>query len=399
MEVELVDLYETLQAVIKASPLAIIILDRNGIVKSWNPAADRVFGWEAKEVLGHLLPIVPEHKRDEFKTLSRRVLEGTAFTGFETVRQRKDGSLIDVSISTALLRDAKQKMKGMMALFEDISERKKREKVIKEMNEILQQKNARIAEISEARNRFFSYISHELKNPLNSIVGFTSLVLTGKNGQVTEKQSSWLKRVLINAADLAQLINNILDLAKMESGKMKVSLLEVNLVDLVERVAGNFRPFFEDKGLTLAIKINASIPEIVLTDPAHFRSLLSNLLSNAIKFTQKGSVQVELSPLQATAGLQLKVSDTGTGIYPENIKKLFEEYEQSTFVKEAAASYTGGTGLGLAIVKRIVDSLNGKIEVKSILGEGTTFLIEFPGQGGQPGSEKAGQPTERVSLR
>ena len=399
MEVELVDLYETLQAVIKASPLAIIILDRNGIVKSWNPAADRVFGWEAKEVLGQLLPIVPEHKRDEFKTLSRRVLEGTAFTGFETVRQRKDGSLIDVSISTALLRDAKQKMKGMMALFEDISERKKREKVIKEMNEILQQKNARIAEISEARNRFFSYISHELKNPLNSIVGFTSLVLTGKNGQVTEKQSSWLKRVLINAADLAQLINNILDLAKMESGKMKVSLLEVNLVDLVERVAGNFRPFFEDKGLTLAIKINASIPEIVLTDPAHFRSLLSNLLSNAIKFTQKGSVQVELSPLQATAGLQLKVSDTGTGIYPENIKKLFEEYEQSTFVKEAAASYTGGTGLGLAIVKRIVDSLNGKIEVKSILGEGTTFLIEFPGQGGQPGSEKAGQPTERVSLR
>lgn len=380
IEEELIRLYETFEAVIKASPLAIVILDRNGTVRNWNAAAERIFGWEKGEVLGRFLPIVPEHKRDEFVMLSRQVLQGKAFSGFETVRQRKDGLLIDVSVSTALLRDSKRKMKEIVALFEDISERKKREKMIKEMNETLQQKNARIEELSEARKRFFSYISHELKTPLNNIVGFTSLLLGGKHGAMNELQSNWCKKVLANGTDLAQLINNILDLARMESGKMKVSLLEIDMVDLAERVAGNFRPFFEEKGLFLEVNVDPALPKIILTDPAHTRSLLSNLLSNAMKFTEKGGSRIELKPLKKSGGVRLTVSDTGRGIHPENLKKLFEEYEHSTFITEASPAYTGGTGLGLAIVKKIVDAFGGKIEVATRVGEGTAFSIELPEQ-------------------
>lgn len=378
VEAEFTELYEMLQAVIKAAPLAVVTLDCKGIVKSWNPAADRIFGWEEEEVVGRLLPIVPKHKRDEFQGLSNRVLQGAAFTGFETVRQKKDGSLIDVSVSTALLRDAKRRIQGILALFEDISERKKREKVIKEMNEILQQKNAEIVEISQARNRFFSYISHELKDPLNSIVGFTSLVLSGKYGLLSETQITWLKRVLGNAAELAQIINNILDLARMQSGKLKINLIETDMVDLVERISMNFRLFFEEKSLSLKIKIDPNFTRIVSADPAHIRSLLSNLLSNALKFTQKGGVQIELKPGQGTRGIQLTVSDSGTGIHPETLKRLFEEFEHSTFREEGSGVYTTGSGLGLAIVKMIVTSLNGEIHVVSEVGKGTTFSIMIP---------------------
>lgn len=380
-EAELAELYETLQAMINAAPLAIIILDQDGTVKTWNPAAERVFGWEEKEVLGCPLPIVPEHKRDEFKMLSRQVLQGKVFSGFETVRRKKDGSPIDVSISTALLRNPKRKIKGIVALFEDISERKKNEKVIKEINEVLQQKNAEISKLSEARNRFFSYISHELKNPLNSIVGFTHMLITGKQGQVKEVQSVWLRRILANATELTHLINNILDLAKIESGKIKVSIIEVDLAELIERIAVNFRPFFEEKGLLLKIEIDPECPRLVSTDPGHIRSLLSNLLSNAMKFTEKGGVRIELNALNGSGGIRLTVSDTGRGIHPENLKRLFEEYEHSTFIKETAPALMGGTGLGLAIVKKIVAALGGEIKVVSALGEGTTFSIELPEQG------------------
>lgn len=377
MELELSETYETLRAVIKASPLAIVILDPQGKVVNWNPAAERIFGWSEPEVIGRPLPIIPEAKRQEFRALAKRVFRGETFSGFETVRETKEGSLIDVSISTALLRDAKGKIRGVLALIEEITERKRQEKAIKEMNEALQQKNIQVEEISQARNRFFSFISHELKTPLNSIIGFTNLVLNGNYGPVNPDQAVGLGRVLINAAELVQLINNILDLAKMESGKIKCKILETDVVELIEKVSISFKPFIEEKGLTLRKKIDPVFPKTFMTDPAHLRAILSNLLSNAIKFTEQGIVEVGLNLMMGNR-MELKVSDTGVGIKADDLERIFEEYEQSGFIKERSPHYTGGTGLGLAIVKKVVSSLGGKIEARSALGKGTTFTVEIP---------------------
>jgi PAS domain S-box-containing protein len=377
METELRETYETLRAVIKASPLAIVIVDPQGKVVNWNPAASRIFGWSEQEVIGRPLPFIPEGKREEFRALARRVFRGETFSGFETVRETKEGSSVDVSISTALLRDAKGRIRGIMALIEEITERKRQEKAIKEMNEALQQKNIQVEEISQARNRFFSYISHELKTPLNSIVGFTNLVLNGSYGPINPAQSVGLSRVLINAAELVHLINNILDLAKMESGKFKCKITETEVVELIERVSINFKPFFEEKGLVFRIKIDPAFPKTFMTDPAHMRAILSNLLSNAIKFTERGIVEVGLNLMMGNR-MELKVSDTGFGIKPDDLERIFEEYEQSGFIKERSPHYTSGTGLGLAIVKKMVSSLGGKIEARSVLGKGTTFTVEIP---------------------
>lgn len=377
MEIALRETYETLCAVIKASPPAIVIVDPQGKVVNWNPAAERIFGWSEQEVIGGPLPFIPEGKRQEFSALAKRVLRGETFSGFETVRETKEGLPVDVSISTALLRDAKGKIRGVMALLEEITERKRQEKAIKEMNEALQQKNIRVEEISQARNRFFSYISHELKTPLNSIIGFTNLILNGNYGPVNPAQSAGLSRVLINAAELVQLINNILDLAKMESGKVKCKIIETDVAELIEKVSVGFKPFIEEKGLTLRIKIDPAFPKIFMSDPAHMRAILSNLLSNAIKFTEQGIVEVELNLVMGNE-MALKVSDTGVGIKPDDLERIFKEYEQLGFVKEHSHHYTSGTGLGLAIVKKMVSSLGGKIEARSALGKGTTFIVEIP---------------------
>lgn len=377
METELRETYETLRAVIKASPLAIVIVDPQGKVVNWNPAAERIFGWSEQEVIGRPLPFIPEGKREEFKTLAGRVFRGETFSGFETIRETKEGSLIDVSISTALLRDARGKIRGVMALIEEITERKRQEKVIKEINEALQQKNIQVEEISQARNRFFSYMSHELKTPLNSIIGFTNLVLNGNYGPVNPAQSAGLGRVLINSAELVQLINNILDLAKMESGKVKCKIIETDVAELIEKVSISFKPFIEEKGLTFRTKIDPAFPKTFMTDPAHMRAILSNLLSNAIKFTEQGIVEVGLNLIMGNR-MELKVSDTGIGIGPDDLGRIFEEYEQSGFAKERSLHYTSGTGLGLAIVNRMVSSLGGKIEARSALGKGTTFTAQIP---------------------
>ncbi|MBI3804755.1 MAG: PAS domain S-box protein [Nitrospirae bacterium] len=377
METELRETYETLSAVIQASPLAIAIVDLHGKVMGWNPAAERIFGWTEAEVIGRPLPFIPEEKREEFKALAKRVLRGEAFSGFETLLETKESVQIEVSISTGLLRDAHGKVRGVLALIEEITERKEREKAIRQMNEALHQKNSQVEEISQARNRFFSYISHELKTPLNSIIGFTHLILNGNYGEVTSTQSLGLTRILVNAAELVQLINNILDLAKIESGKLKCSVIETDVVDLVERVSFNFRPFIEEKDLSFQIRVAPAFPRLLLIDPAHLRSILSNLLSNAVKFTEEGVIQVELSALPKTRGFHLAVSDTGIGIDPDDLERIFDEFEQSGLIKERPQGYAGGSGLGLAIVKKLVSCMGGRVTADSILGKGTRFVVEI----------------------
>jgi PAS domain S-box-containing protein len=263
---------------------------------------------------------------------------------------------------------------------QEIVERKRAEAAIQEMNLILQEKNLRIEEASRARNLFFSYMSHELKTPVNSIIGFTQLLRNGAYGILTPKQMGAIGRVLTNAGELIHLINNILDLAKLESGKQRPQIMEVNLRELAEKVLISFEPMLREKGLQLRREIEPGFPERFLTDPMQVRSILTNLLSNAVKFTERGEVRLRLGYRIDRQEVFLEVSDTGVGIDPVHLGRIFEEYEQRVVMREVEGKYTEGTGLGLAIVKRMSAALGGRVEVASTPGRGTSFTILLPEQ-------------------
>ncbi|MCG3115330.1 MAG: ATP-binding protein [Candidatus Manganitrophus sp. SA1] len=262
----------------------------------------------------------------------------------------------------------------------EIAERKRGEEAIQEMNRMLQQKNVSVEEASRARNLFFSYMSHELKTPVNSISGFTQLLRRGAYGELTPKQAGAVGRIHHNANELIHLINNILDLAKLESGKKGLQVMEVNLRELTEKVLMIFEPLLQEKGLHLRKEIGLGFPECFLTDPMQVRSILTNLLSNAVKFTHRGEVRLRLGRRVERQEVLLEVSDTGVGIEPAHLDKIFEEYEQRVVAREVKGKYIEGTGLGLAIVKKMVAALAGRIEVASAPGRGTTFTIFLPEQ-------------------
>jgi PAS domain S-box-containing protein len=386
VEATLCEADETLHALISAAPLAIYAIDPAGRVKSWNRAAEQIFGWRKDEVIGSFLPSIPRDREEEFAALHERVMRGETLTGFETVRQRKDGSSVHVNISTALLYNLDGSIRGIMGIAEDITERKATEDEIRKMNKTLQTKNKQVEEASQARKSFFSYISHELKTPLNSIIGFTQLLRNGNYGSLSLEQSRALGLVHKNAGELLRLINNILDLAKIESGKMPIQMIETDLQELLERISIVFEPLIQEKGLRLEWNVAPSFPNRFLTDPDKVKSILGNLLSNAIKFTQKGMIGINLQPLPSSCkqgllsppGIKIVVSDTGIGIEQADLEKIFEEYEQASNTGGGPQEYTKGSGLGLAIVRKMVVLLNGKIEVKSVPGSGATFTIRIP---------------------
>jgi len=277
---------------------------------------------------------------------------------------------IAVTVENARLYEAAQ---------QELLERKRAEEAIQAMNRILEEKNERIEEASRARNLFFSYMSHELKTPVNSILGFTQLLRNGTYGSLTPRQVGAVNRIHNNAGELVHLINNILDLAKLESGRKGKQVMEVNLRELSERVLLSFEPLLQEKGLLLHKEIDPALSEKFLTDPMQVRSILTNLLSNAVKFTEQGEIRLRIKRW-SEKGAILEISDTGVGIESVHLKKIFEEYEQRVIVREVHGKYTGGTGLGLAIVKRMVDALGGKVEVTSTPKQGSTFTIFLPEQ-------------------
>ncbi|MBI3805125.1 MAG: PAS domain-containing sensor histidine kinase [Nitrospirae bacterium] len=297
--------------------------------------------------------------------------------------QKKDGTCIEVEIVARTIH--LMESPAVLVVATDVTERRRAEEAIRSMNEMLQEKNRQIEEASRARNRFFSYMSHELKTPVNSIVGYAQLLRNGTYGFLAPKQVEAIGRINTNAQDLVHLINNILDLAKLEAGKMTLQVTEVNLIDLAEKVILNFGPQLQEKELLLKKEIEPAFPRFFWTDPLQVRSILTNLLSNAVKFTQRGEIRLRLYCPPEGRGAVLAVSDTGVGIDPAHLERIFDEYEHQNYEPHEGAQVGGlqmieGTGLGLAIVRRMVHFLQGKIEVSSAPDVGTTFTLFLPEQ-------------------
>jgi signal transduction histidine kinase len=242
----------------------------------------------------------------------------------------------------------------------DITERKRSEQALREANRM--------------KSEFLANMSHELRTPLNGIIGFSEFLVDEKPGKLNSKQAEYLNDVLNSANHLLQLINDVLDLAKVEAGKMELNPEIFSVLNAVEEVCAVIKTIAQKKQIKVAIKISPDL-EAVQLDLQKFKQVLYNLLSNAIKFTDAGGkVEIVASSREGNQ-FQVAVKDTGIGIKHEDLNRLFREFEQ---LEAGTARRFEGTGLGLALTKKIVEFQKGSIDVESEFGRGSTFTAVFP---------------------
>ena len=240
-------------------------------------------------------------------------------------------------------------------------------------NEELSQANDRVIEADRLKSEFLANMSHELRTPLNSVIALSGILLARMDGDLTEEQEKQVKIIKKSGKNLLELINDILDLSKIESGKMEISLEEFYIEDVVNDDRAMVTPLASEKEINISFIKNEEIP-VIRSDRNKIKQVLLNLLSNAVKFTPKGG-SITISATDRDGRVELSVTDTGIGIAKENLDKIFDEFRQ---VDGSSTREYGGTGLGLAITRRLVKLLGGEIRVESEIGKGSTFIINIP---------------------
>lgn len=232
----------------------------------------------------------------------------------------------------------------------------------------------RAIEADNAKSLFLANISHELRTPLNAIIGYSEAMIGGMSGKFTEQQSTLLGHIRHNGRRLLDLINDILDLSKIESGSLDLFLGPVVIRPMIRQTVESLRSLADDKNIDLTIEFDDSVPETVLSDSKKLEQILVNLLSNAIKFTSQGGVNVKVNTVDSKNWC-IKVRDSGIGMPANAVEYIFEPFRQ---VDSSTTRQHKGTGLGLAITKRLVDRMGGRIDVESELNKGTIFSVTLP---------------------
>lgn len=363
---------DALVRLIDASPVAILTLDTQGNVRTWNPAATRIFGWEKEEVLGKRAPFVPEDRAAEHKAHhSTQVASGAPLQELEVRRARKDGRLIDVSVTTSLLRDASGQVVDLIGIIADITQRKEAERALHELNATLEQKvEERTLELREAMADLesFSYsVSHDLRSPLRALDGFARALQEDYEDKLDEDGLHYLSVIVRNAARMGTLIDDLLEFSR--TSRQEIQRSEVDLKALV-------REIFED-----LCEQNRQEAELVLAelpparvDPSLFRQVLVNLLSNALKYSSKTDrPRVEVGFKEEPDRIVYHVVDNGVGFDLKFADKLF-----GVFQRLHRADEFEGTGVGLAIVARIIKRHGGDIWADAEPGRGATFFFALP---------------------
>jgi signal transduction histidine kinase/DNA-binding response OmpR family regulator len=302
--------------------------------------------------------------------------------------ERESDRIVELEKENAALLEANAQMEGAIKQFETTITRleesavKLRERAeandrarfeLEQRNRTLMEQNRRLALEGRSKSQFLSHLSHELRTPMNAIIGFTSLLSEDRSLQLSDRHRRSLERVARNARDLLELINNVLDFSKIEAGRMDVYSEPTSASDLIERAVAVVEPLKDGRQIRLAIEVEDGLPAM-RTDRTKLQQILINLLSNAIKFTREGEVKVTASHA-APDRIRIAVSDTGIGIDESDIPKIFEEFRQVGAHNRGARA---GTGLGLTITRRLVELLGGEISVTSRAGAGSTFAVSLP---------------------
>ncbi|HEV8649129.1 MAG TPA: ATP-binding protein [Actinomycetes bacterium] len=377
-----------LAAVVDASGDAIVSTSLDGTIRSWNPAAEATYGHSAGEVVGLPLSIiVPPDRPDDLPDLLQRVGQGERVS-LETQHLRQDGVDLGVALTAAPLRNRAAVVVGMSVVARDISERKQGERVLQEAKEAADRAN-------QAKSEYLSRMSHELRTPLNAILGFAQLL---EMEELTREQRENVHYVLSAARHLLALINEVLDIAAIEAGRLPLSLEPVAVADVVQEAVDLIRPLADQRGVLLSRNLAGSCAAHVHADRQRLKQVLLNLLSNAVKYNRAGgSVHLACERAQGER-LQVKVTDTGPGIAPESLERLFVPFERLTNEQ----SLIEGTGLGLPLSLRLAEAMGGTLALTTTVGQGSTFWVELrvvEGPVERAGRERqAGRPPEPDQL-
>jgi signal transduction histidine kinase len=236
----------------------------------------------------------------------------------------------------------------------------------------IERQNLQLIEAARLKSQFIATMSHELRTPMNAVIGFAQVLLRQRTAELSATQIDMVQRILNNGKNLLSLINDILDLSKIEAGRLELKLEQINLTQLVLTTIAELQPLAEQKRLSL--KVNAQLHDpVIVNDRTCLRQVLVNLLSNAIKFTETGSVEVTINESSMQVALQVK--DTGIGITESDRTHIFEEFRQAD---QTTTRKHSGTGLGLAITKSLVHIMKGTITVESEVGQGSIFRVQLP---------------------
>jgi PAS domain S-box-containing protein len=511
---------EGLHAIVEASPVAIIALDGAGRVRMWNASAERIFGWSEKDVVGQANPTIPKDLEPEYRSLMALRMHGQSQSGFETIRLRKDGSSINVSVWSAPLRDSTGGVTGMMTMLvdtterkraeservqllasetaaraeagverryrklleaapdailevdrlgrivlvnvqaerlfgctradligksiefliperfrdlhpdhrhtyfshpvmrpmgsglelfarradgsefavdvtlspydsegadgvicvvRDVTERKRAEEQIQTLNQHLEQRtgelsatNKELEKVNRLKDDFLATMSHELRTPLNSIIGFSDLLAEQGEAEFKPKQKRFLGHIQHGARHLLELINDILDLSKIEDGHLELKYEDFGVSAAVEELVATIRPMATAKNIQFEETLGEGL--VLFADRLRFKQVLYNLLSNAIKFTPPGG-RVSIESCDGQGSIQFCVADTGIGIPATEHEAIFDSFHQ---VGTTTKGVREGTGLGLAITKRLVEQHGGRIWLESEPGKGSRFFFTMP---------------------
>jgi PAS domain S-box-containing protein len=357
---------DALAAIVDSSDDAIVSKDLNGIVTSWNAAAEVMFGFSAHEMVGQSIRrIIPSDRQDEEDVVLSRIRRGERVDHFETVRQRKDGSAMPVSLTVSPIRRGDGRVVGASKIARDTSERKRAEEERQRLLGIAR-------DASRLKDEFLATLSHELRTPLNAIVGYLRMMQAGL--LVGDKQARAMDTVVRNAASLTQIVEDVLDVSRIISGKVRLEVQPVELSLIIEQTVETVRPAADAKGLRLATIVDPHAPP-VSGDPERLRQVLWNLCSNAVKFTERGG-QVQIRLERVNSHVAVTVSDTGVGIDADFLPYVFDRFRQAD---AGYARTRGGLGLGLAISRHLVELQGGRIFVDSAgPGKGSTFRVDLP---------------------
>jgi PAS domain S-box-containing protein len=338
---------------------AIMTTDPSGIITDVNKQMEVLTGCTRDELIGAPFKNYFTDP-DGAETSIKQVLREKKATNYELTARARDGKETVVSFNATTFYDRDRKLQGVFAAARDVTERKRFEQSLQEANRM--------------KSEFLANMSHELRTPLNGIIGFTEFLFDEKPGPLKPKQKEYLGDVLSSARHLLQLINDVLDLAKVEAGKMELHPETFPVQTAVEEVAAVIKGIAQKKHIAVSIEIEAGL-EAVTLDEHKFKQVLYNLLSNAVKFSDEdGQVGIHARRLDQDQ-LEVQVRDTGIGIQAGDISRLFTEFEQ---LDSGTARRFEGTGLGLALTKKIIEFQGGRVSVESEPGKGSVFTVVLP---------------------
>ena len=368
-----------LAAIIDTSDDAIVSKSLDGVIKSWNRGAERIFGWTAAEAIGrHITLIIPSERHAEEDDVLARIGRGELVDHFETIRVAKDGRRVDISLTVSPIKDPNGRIIGASKIARDVTERRRLEDERDRL--LVREREAR--EEAEASNRtkdqLLAIVSHELRTPLNSILGYARMLRRGDLDEAARPHA--LDVIIRSAAAQSRLVEDLLDLSRIVTGRMALTFETCSPAPLVDEALDAVRPAAHTKGITVSTIFDPDAGEIFCA-PDRLRQVVWNLAMNAIKFTPAGG-RIEVAVRHADGDVRIIVADNGVGISAGVLPYIFEPFRQED---SSTTRAHGGLGLGLALVKHIVELHGGRVEANSPgKGAGATFTVSLPAGSRRP---------------